>query len=240
MYKAVIASYLILNICQSISAENEGKEICQSRHGSMLLSNAESFIATIKEGSKWTVFVTDIDKYVFKCISTINTKHSPEIAFGGDDIEIENGGNPITSYGSGETIRRLEGDKLRARNTFNKRNLTITCGVSNDQNMLDRFEICTATVIVLTSKLESECEYNSTLTCDVNDINNEMKLKKNQEYDITTYSMDSEAKAFQPPWGRAGFQLTTPPSLNKSEGAIKYSIYQDDKVQLNVMSLEQK
>jgi hypothetical protein len=131
----------------------------------------------------------------------------------------------------------------------------VTVSISNNS----KGSICSTTLIVISRVLEKECEFNNSLKCDIDVINEQRKEEKkmiveklNTEIPITssvpTLSKDREPNIFgiyqtfddfQP---RTPFDdyttQTTPYSVDSRDKNIKYSIYVNKEVILMIMSFQ--
>merc|ERR1712012_1498249 len=122
-------------------------------------SNNNTSIFNVTENSKWKTFVTKFDPDSTECVSL------KELADKNDEKTETKGFWNL---------------KLERPNAFNSE-YTVTCKHSSGT-------ICDATIIVLekSSKLEKECKFNGTMSCDINRIEEERKYSGYKNLPETT------------------------------------------------------
>ena len=137
----------VSTVIQASLEDSKWTTLCNNTNGKLLLSNNNTN-QKIKEDSEWKTFVTNFDPDNIKCVSFKNTEDTKE-------PKIE--------------TRGFVNLKLERPNAFNSE-YTVTCKHSSGR-------ICDAKIIVLekSSKLEKECKFNGTMSCDIYRIEEERK-----------------------------------------------------------------
>ena len=189
-----IISVAIISVSTVIQASLEDSKwtpLCNNTNGELLLSNKNTSNQKIKVDSKWKTFVTNFDPDNIKCVSFKTTEDTKE-------PKIE--------------TRGFINLKLERPNAFNSE-YTVTCKHSSGR-------ICDAKIIVLekSSKLEKECKFNGTMSCDMFRIEEDRKYSGYKNLpEITTQ------KEIVTTQNKSSYDI----SLSE---VVKYSIYVNDTV----------